>query len=60
MSREQTLERYLKNIKMDNRELIRQIDKVRKENKKLKMLALNMASDIDKVKRLMKGSDTDE
>lgn len=45
---------------MDNRELIRQIDKVRKENKKLKMLALNMASDIDKVKRLMKGSDTDE
>lgn len=60
MSREQTLERYLKTIKADNRELLRQIDKVRKENKKLKCMALNMISDIDELKRLMKGSDDDE
>lgn len=58
--REQTLERYLKGIKMDSRELLRQIDKVRKENKKLRCIALDMISDIDKLERLMKGSDTDE
>lgn len=58
--REQTLERYLKGIKMDSRELLRQIDKVRKENKKLRCIALDMISDIDKLERLMKGSDDDE
>lgn len=60
MSREQTLERYLKGIKMDSRELLRQIDKVRKENKKLRCIALDMISDIDKLERLMKGGDGDE
>lgn len=58
--REQTLERYLKTIVADNRELIRQIDKVRKENKKLMCIALNMEIDINRIKRCLKGSDDDE
>jgi len=60
MSREQTLERYLKTIKADNRELLRQIDKVRKENKKLRCIALDMEIDINKIKKYLKGSDGDE
>lgn len=58
--REQTLDKYLKTIKADNRELIRQIDKVRKENKKLMCIALNMEIDINRIKRCLKGSDDDE
>lgn len=58
--REQTLERYLKTIKADNRELMRQFDKVRKENKKLMCIALNMEIDINRIKRCLKGSDDDE
>lgn len=60
MNREQTLERYLKTIKADNRELMRQIDKVRKENKKLSCITLNMATDINRIKRCLKGSDAYE
>lgn len=60
MSREQTLERYLKTIKADNRELMRQLDKVRKENKKLMCIALDMEIDINKIKKCLKGSDDDE
>lgn len=58
--REQTLEKYLKTIKADNRELMRQLDKVRKENKKLMCIALNMEIDINRIKRCLKGSDDDE
>jgi hypothetical protein len=60
MSREQTLERYLKTMIADNRELMRLLDKSCKENKKLRCIALNMATDINRIKRCLKGSDDDE
>jgi uncharacterized protein (DUF1778 family) len=60
MSREQTLERYLKIMVADNRELIRLLDKSYNENKKLRRIALDMASDIDRIKKCLKGSDDDE
>lgn len=60
MSREQTLERYLKTMVADNRELIRLLDKSYKENRKLKRIALSMAQDVEAIKKCLKGSDTDE
>jgi hypothetical protein len=44
----------------DNRELMRLLDKSYKENKKLRCIAFNMATDINKIKRCLKGSDDDE
>lgn len=60
MNREQTLERYLKTMVKENRELMRLLDKSYKENRKLYRIAVYMSQDIEAIKKCLKGSDTDE